>query len=104
MYRRQPGDKHQIVVPRSLIYDVIRESHNPVYVAHPGVKRTHDLILLNYWWPGMRRSIVDYTQKCDQCQTRKEDREYVAPLGDVEQPTAPFQIHKSSRGMALVRN
>jgi len=54
MYRRQPGDKHQIVVPRSLIYDVIRERHNPVYVAHPGVKRTHDLILLNYWWPGMR--------------------------------------------------
>jgi len=43
MYRRQPGDKHQIVLPRSLIYDVIKESHNPVHVAHPGVKRTHDL-------------------------------------------------------------
>jgi len=92
MYRRQPGDKHEVVVPRSLIFDVIRESHNPVYVAHPGVKRTHDLILLNYWWPGIRRSIVDYIRKCDQCQRRKEDREYVAPLGDVEQPAAPFQI------------
>jgi len=92
MYRRQPGDKHQIVVPRSLIYDVIKESHNPVYVVHPGVKRTHDLILLNYWWSSMRRSIVDYIRKCDQCQRRKEDREYIAPLGDVEQPTAPFQI------------
>ena len=40
----------------------------------------------------MRRSIVDYIRKCDQCQRRKEDREYVSPLGDVEQPTAPFQI------------
>jgi len=78
MYRRQPGDRHQIVVPRSQIYDVIRESHNPVYVAHLGVKRTHDFILLNYWWPGMRRSIVDYIRKCDQCQRRKEDREYIS--------------------------
>jgi len=92
IYRRRPCDKHQIVVPRSLNYDVIQESHNPVYVAHPGVKRTHDLILLQYWWPGMRRSIVDYIRKYDHCQRRKEDREYIAPLGDVEQPMAPFQI------------
>jgi transposase InsO family protein len=40
----------------------------------------------------MRRSIVDYIRKCDHCQRRKEDREYIAPLGDVEQLTAPFQI------------
>ena len=40
----------------------------------------------------MRRSIVDYIRKCDQCQRRKEDHEYVASLRDVEQPTAPFQI------------
>ena len=54
IYRRQPGDKHQIVVPTSLIYDIYNESHNPVHVAHPGVKRTHALISLNYWWPGIR--------------------------------------------------
>jgi len=40
----------------------------------------------------MRRSIVDYIRKCDQCQRRKEDRENIAPPGDVEQPTALFQI------------
>jgi len=40
----------------------------------------------------MRRSIVDYIRQCDQCQGRKEDREYIATFGDVEQPTAPFQI------------
>jgi len=68
MYRRRPCDKHQVVVPRSLIYDIIQENHNPIYLAHPGIKRTHDLILLKYWWPGMRQSIVDYIRKCDQCQ------------------------------------
>jgi len=33
MYRRRPCDKHQILIPRYLIYDVIHEDHNPVYVA-----------------------------------------------------------------------
>jgi len=60
IYRRRPCDKHQVVVPRSLNYDVIQKNHNPIYVAHPGVKRTHDLILLKYWWPGRRQSIVDF--------------------------------------------
>jgi hypothetical protein len=58
MYRRRPDDKHQIVIPRSLIVEVIKENHDPVYVAHPGIKRTYDLISLQFWWPGMRRTII----------------------------------------------
>jgi hypothetical protein len=44
VYRRHAGDKHQIVVPKTLISEVIRENHNPVYRAHLGVKRTHELL------------------------------------------------------------
>jgi len=29
---------------------------------------------------------------CDACQRRKEEREFVAPLGDVDQPPAPFEV------------
>jgi hypothetical protein len=52
MYRRQPTDRHQLVIPRTLVQKVIKENHNTIFVAHPGV-RTHDLIS-NYWWPSMR--------------------------------------------------
>jgi len=38
MYRRQQNGKHQLVVPQTLVQDVIRENHNPNYVAHPGIK------------------------------------------------------------------
>ena len=31
-------------------------------------------------------------QKCDPCQRRKENREYVAPLGNPEKPKEPFQV------------
>ena len=65
IYKRRSRGKHQIVVPRALIQTVIRENHDPVFVAHPGIKRTYDLISLNYWWPGMRRSTEEYIRKCD---------------------------------------
>jgi len=70
--KRQPRGKHRIVIPRSLIQIVIKENHDPVYMAHPGIKRTYDLISLNDWWPGMRRSVEEYIRGCDSCQWRKE--------------------------------
>jgi hypothetical protein len=92
IYRRRPNDQHQLLVPKALVNDVIRENHSPIFIAHPGVKRTCDLIVLNFWWPGMRRSIEEYIKGCDGCQRRKEDREFKAPLGEVEVPVVPFQV------------
>jgi hypothetical protein len=40
----------------------------------------------------MRKSIEDYITNCDSCQCRKWDREFVAPLGHIEEPEAPFQL------------
>jgi hypothetical protein len=40
----------------------------------------------------MRNSIKDYVRTCDECQRRKEERECLAPLGDVDQPSAPFEV------------
>jgi transposase InsO family protein len=92
MYRRQRNGKHQIVVPKTLIQDVIRENHDPVYVAHPGTRRTYDLISLTYWWSGMRGSIEEYVKQCDACQRRKSIVKFRAPLGDVQEPNSPFEI------------
>jgi len=92
IYQRRSQDQHQLVVPKSLIQDVIRANQDPSYIAHPGIKRTHNVIALNYWWPGMRRTIEGYVQKCDSCQRRKEDRQFTAPLGSPEVPERPFQI------------
>ena len=40
----------------------------------------------------MRKSVEDYVRKYNTCQRRKEGREFVAPLGEVEEPTAPFLV------------
>ena len=91
MYRRRPADKHQLMIPETLVQDIIKENHDEIYTACPGA-RTYDLKAMNYWWPGMRRSIQEYFRKCDYCQRRKEDKEFVGPLGEVETPAAPFQV------------
>ena len=70
----------------------MKENHASVYIAHPGTKRTHDLIALHYWWPDMRRAIENYVRSCDHCQRKKEDRKFVAPLGSVQEPTTPFEV------------
>jgi len=49
MYKRSSKNNHQLLVPESLIWEFIKETHNPAFVAHPGVKSTQDLILLRYW-------------------------------------------------------
>jgi hypothetical protein len=40
----------------------------------------------------MRKTIESFVRACDPCQRRKENREQVAPLGDVKEPRAPFEI------------
>ena len=92
IYRRGTDDKHQLLVPESLIKDVIKQNHDPVYICHPGVKSTCDLIALSFWWPGMRKSIEDDVKTCDACQRIRDGREFKAPLSKVETPTAPFQV------------
>jgi len=39
----------------------------------------------------MRKSVEDYI-RCDSCQRRKEEREFVAPLVKTEEPSTPFEV------------
>jgi hypothetical protein len=74
-----------------MISEIEKKNHDPVFASHPGIIRTCDLIALSFWWPGMRRSVQEYSRNCDVCQRGKDDREFRATLGKVEEPTAPFQ-------------
>ena len=92
IYRRRSNDKHQLIISNTLVADVIRENHDPVYIAHPGIKRTFELLALSFWWPRMRKAVEEYIKKCDACQRRKEDPEFITPLGEVDMPDSPFQV------------
>jgi hypothetical protein len=48
-------------------------------------------LCIRYYWPGIRKDVESYVSKCDKCQRRKQKSEYTAPLGEVQQPTYPFE-------------
>ena len=40
----------------------------------------------------MRKSVEDYVSECDSCQRRKGSHEYTAPLSDLGNSVAPFEV------------
>ena len=92
MDRRMKGKQPKLVVPQSLMQDLIAENHNSIFMPHPWSERTFELISLKYWWPKMRQSIEDYIRRCAKCQTRKGKQEFRAPLGEVENHSETFQV------------
>jgi len=40
----------------------------------------------------MRKTVEVFIRKCDLRQRRKEEREFVAPLGKKEEPSSPFEV------------
>lgn len=48
IYRRRIDSKHQLILPTTLVPDVIRENHEPDSAAHPGVTRTSKLIARSF--------------------------------------------------------
>jgi hypothetical protein len=92
IYRRRMNRKYQLLVPRTLVNKVIRQNHEPIYAAHPGIKRTYELISLSFWWPAMRKAVEGFILECDAWQKREGDRECTAPLGCLGEPKAPFEM------------
>lgn len=92
LYRRLKGKQPKLVVPQSLIQDVIAENRDSNFVAHPKSKRTFELISLRYSGPKMRQNIQECVRLFDKCQSRRGKDEFRDPLGEVEDPSEPFQV------------
>jgi hypothetical protein len=92
--REEPG-RVVILLPRTLVNDVLQEAHGHLLTGHDGEGKTKNRILQSYWWPKMDKDIIDHLQKCHRCQTRRTDHK--APpqlLSPLPQCTEPNQrIH-----------
>ena len=92
IYRRRKNEEHQLVVPSSLATKIIALKHDPLTVAHPGRTRTLDILCLRFYWPGMRQDVELYVKHFHACHRLKPRHEFKAPLGDVSEPAAPFEV------------
>jgi hypothetical protein len=58
---------------------VIESCHDHPAAGHPGVARTYEMVTRDFWWPGMRKTIIRYVKNCDVCARIKPGRH--APYG-----------------------
>jgi len=58
----------RLVVPKQLIHVVLGVAHDIPNASHMGVKKTLDRLRPNFYWPKMRKDVVNYCKCCDVCQ------------------------------------
>lgn len=81
------------VPPKSSHTDIIREHHDPPNMGHFGISKTLDRVQRNYYWPGMKSSVVRYIQRCRICSSVKpEQRPQKGKMGKHPIPTTPWQM------------
>ena len=70
----------KVYVPKNkeLRAEVIQLHHNMLVVGHGGRWKIVELVMRNYWWPGVTRNIRKYVEGCDLCQRMKNRTEELA--------------------------
>ncbi len=53
---------------------IICTNYDLLWAGHFGVRRTLDLVSWKYYWPGMRRDVIQYMQDCATCTQTKPAR------------------------------
>ncbi|GJZ26418.1 putative reverse transcriptase domain-containing protein [Tanacetum coccineum] len=63
------------------------EAHKSKYSVYPGADKMYYDLRDRYWWPGMKKDIVEYVSKCLTC--LKVKAEHQRPSGLLQQPEIP---------------
>jgi hypothetical protein len=68
----------RIYVPNSqeLKNMILREMHNVPYVGNPGYQKTIAVVKSQYYWPGMKKEVVDFIARCLECQKVKVEHRH----------------------------
>ena len=80
--------KDRICVPADveLRTKILAEAHGTPYSIHPGSVKMYQDLKPFYWWPGMKRDVAKYVERCLTCQQVKA--EHQRPSG----PLQPLRI------------
>jgi hypothetical protein len=58
---------------------VLKEMDNVPYVGNLGYQKTIVALRDQYFWPGMKKYVVDYIARCLECQKVKDEHKH--PIG-----------------------
>ena len=87
LFRYNPdvdSEEPQLVVPVSLRSEILKECRDSDIAGHHGVDRTYNKVAQGFYFPGMRRAIIDYVKSCTTCQRYKASNQ--KPSGLLQTP------------------
>ncbi|GBO01669.1 Retrovirus-related Pol polyprotein from transposon 297, partial [Araneus ventricosus] len=94
-YRENTGrhdSKAKLVVPQSLVQNVLQLCHDNNSVAHSGLSRTLKRVKVNYFWHGLYHTVKQYIASCHSCiQRRGFAKTSKAPVQRIPTTDFPFQ-------------
>ena len=83
---------HQIVVPEKYRADILNMAHDSPLSGHLGVNKTYQKITSHFFWPGLKKHVIEYCRSCHPCQMVGKPNQTipVAPLKPIPAFEEPF--------------
>ena len=95
--RHTPSSDHwrtvyQLVVPNSKRKEVLSLAHESALAGHLGVNKTYQRVLSQFFWPGLRKDVVNFCRSCHVCQMVGKPNQQIpkAPLIPIPAVEEPF--------------
>ena len=85
----------KVYIPKDikLICEIIKLHHETPVAGHPGQWKTLELVMCNYWWPGVTKFVFEYVDGLDRCQWYKNFPQ--PPAGKLMSPETPTEPWKN---------
>ena len=73
LFNRKNGtDEHvQLIAPKEMQHDILRQMHNNVLSGHLGVRKTKEKLSKCYYWFNLRQDVNLHVRRCDTCAADK---------------------------------
>ena len=80
-----------LVIPKSMIPEVLNRAHGNFKSGHPGIQRTRDRLNQFCTWPTLRKDVEDKVKSCAECQKYSPKHMKHVPVTPIK--TAKFPMH-----------
>ena len=67
--------------------EILTEAHTTPYSVHLGTTKMYRDLKMHYWWPGMKKDVIEFVEQCLTCQQVKA--EHQRPAGKLKPLNIP---------------
>ena len=92
MKLRRPGEKDSVILlPRTYRETVLKMLHDDETAGHLGATRTLEKAVTRFFWPGMKKDVLQYCEICEICQRRSRPTPQMQDTPRTDTYSRPFE-------------